>query len=507
MTSPHTATPMALQPLMKTLRPTLLAALVAPLLAGVADARETQTDGKIVIKAGRVVTQTGEVVENGVIVIENGRITAVGADVEGPWDAEVIDKPELTAFPGFVEAHTIRGMDRPNESVDVTPFLDIADSIDPVNFFFEDCLRRGITTINVQHGADCVIGAQGMVVKPHGMTVEEMLVRPRSGVKLSASPKQGKSQVTQIQALRQTFGDLRRELEEQVQDVKDGKAKDRREAMFQGRELEGEEAKGRAMRGNAWKVADLELLPRGEIDEKLRPLLALVEGRMNAFFYCAEPGQVRHALDIARENGFLARTVLVIEGECWKAADLIAEAGVPVVLDPPLVHVERDVLTGEEVETFVPGVLDAAGVRFALSSRNSSTEALWFQAAQCVAYGMDRQKALDAVTRVPAELLGLGKRVGSLEQGKDGNVLLLSGDPLSVQSWVEYVVLDGNLVYDRSKDVRVRQLLEGVQPEGTASAADVEAASGEVKFDHGGGDDPEGEPVEDEDESEKEEQR
>ncbi len=496
---------MALQLQMKTIRKALLAALVAPVLTGVAGAFDTQTDGKVVIKAGRVITQAGEVLENGVIVIEGGRITAVGTDVEGPWDAEVIDKPDLTAFPGFVDAHTSRGMDRPNESVDVTPFLDIADSIDPVNFFFEDCLRQGITTINVQHGRDCVIGAQGMVVKPHGMTVEEMLVRPRSGVKVSAAAKSGKSQATQLQTLRQTFDDLRRELEAAVQDKKDDAGKDRREAMFQGRELEGEEAKGRAMRGTAWTVPDLELVPRGEIDEKLRPLLQMVEGRLNAFFYCRQPAEVHHALDIARENGFLARTVLVIEGACWKAADVIAEAGVPVVLEAPVVHTARDPLTGDEIETFVPGVLDEAGVRFALASENSSSESLWFQAAQCVAYGMDRQKALDAVTRVPAELLGLGKRVGSLEAGKDGNVLLLSGDPLSVQSWVEYVVLDGNLVYDRSKDVRVRQLLEGVQPEGTASEAEVEAASGDVEVDDG--DDEESEQDEDEDPAEKEDER
>jgi hypothetical protein len=87
------------------------------------------------------------------------------------------------------------------------------------------------------------------------------------------------------------------------------------------------------------------------------------------------------------------------------------------------------------------------------------------------------------VTRVPADILRLGKRVGSLEAGKDGNVLLLSGDPLSVKTLVQYVVLEGNLVYDRSKDVRVKHLLEGVEQNNAAPAG------AQTPTDDGDGDD------------------
>ncbi len=85
--------------------------------------------GKIAIKAGRIITQAGPDIVNGVIVIEDGKIKSVGPDTKAPWDVEVIDHPELTAFPGFVEAHTTRGMDRPNENIDVAPFLDVRDSM------------------------------------------------------------------------------------------------------------------------------------------------------------------------------------------------------------------------------------------------------------------------------------------------------------------------------------------------------------------------------------------
>lgn len=432
-------------------------------------------NGKIAIKAGRVITMAGQDIVNGVITIEDGRITGVSADAKAAWDAEVLDHPELVAFPGWVEAHSNRGMDRPNENIPVAPFLDVRDSIDPISFYFEDSLRAGVLTINVQQGNACVIGGQGMVVKPFGLTIEQMLVKQGSGMKLVAGARPGRSRATQAQELRKAFLDLRQYLEKTVQDKKDGKDYARREALFQGKDLEKEEnKKGRALESTAtWKLPGLELLPRGEIDDQKEPLLRLVEGKLPAFFYCDSGSSVSLALDVARTNGFLANTVLVLEGDSWKAADAIAEAGVPVVLSPNLTWIERDPLTGKETETFVPKVFHDKKVRYALQSQNPSAQSLWFQAAQCVANGIERKEAMEAATRTPAEILRLGKRVGSLEAGKDGNVVLLSGDPLSITSTVQYVVLGGNLVYDRSKDVRMKHLINGVEPNNTSPGGAV----------------------------------
>lgn len=429
-----------------------------------------QTDGKLVIEAGRIITLAGEDIENGVIVIDNGRITAIGpaGEIEKPWDAPVIGGPAFTAFPGFIEAHTSSGMDRPNENFEVAPFLDIRDSIDPVSYYFEDCLRWGITTINVQQGAGCVIGARGMVVRPVGMTVEEMMVRPKYGLKISAIPKRGKSRATQMQSLRYAFDDLRHYLEGIVEKERDERGQARREALFQGRDVEGEKNKGRSMGGTAWKVDGLEIIPRGAIDEKHEPLLDLVEGRYMIFFHCGSPIDVPHAIEIARANGFLERTVLVLDEDCWKAADAIAEAGVPVILDGGLVDQRRDPLTGEERETFVPEVLEEKGITYAISSENWNDRSLWYQAALATGLGLSRDKALAAVTRTPAEILGLSDDVGTLEVGKFGNVCLFTGDPLSVTTWVDKVVIEGRPVYDRADDVRNRHLLEGVTPQGTA---------------------------------------
>ncbi len=440
------------------------AALVALGLFLTGAAPVARSGGNLVIEAGRIVTQANGEIQDGVIVIQDGRITAVGsADaVERPWDAPVVGGPEYVAFPGFVEAHTSRGMDRANESVDVAPFLDIRDSIDPVSYYFEDVLRNGITTLGIQQGDNCVVGGQGMIVRPVGMTVEEMAVRIHFGLKLCAAPKGGNSRATQAQALRGAFADLRRELERLVKEKRDGVDLARREALFQGRDLEAEEAQGRAMGGTVWKVEGLETVLRGEIDKKILPLLEIVEGRRDVFFYCGAPMDVQLALEIARENGFLHKTTLVLDDSCWKAADLVAEAGVPVVLDATLVHVERDPRTGKEIETFVPGVFAERGVRFALASSNASDRSLWYQAALATGLGLDRQDALDAVTVRPAEILGLGDRLGRLEVGFDGNVVLFSGDPLEVTSWVEHVIIDGVEVYDRAADPRNKHLYEGL---------------------------------------------
>ena len=469
-------------------RTAISALLALPLLAP-----SVEADGKLAVKAGRIITQAGDEIENGVIVIQGGRIAAIGAEgeVQIPWDAPVIDGSELVAFPGFVEAHSSRGMDRPNENVEVAPYLSIEDSIDPVNFYFQDSLRWGVTTINVQHGHNCAIGARGMVVKPIGMTVEEMMVVSRVGLKMSTL-KSGRSRATQTQLLRDTFGDLRLYLEDLVQQKKDGRDTARREALYQGRDLEGENAKGRPMGGSAWKVAELELVPRGEVDEQKEPLLHLVEGKLDAYFWCGAPMDVAAAIEIARDNGFLARTKLVVSNSCWKAADQIQAAGVPVILTGSLTHIERDAITGEETETFVPGVFQEKGIPYCLSSGNSTTQSLWYQAALAVGLGLERQQALAAATTAPAGILGLTDRVGSLEAGKDGNVVLFSGDPLSSSSLVQHVIIEGQHVYDRSKDVRVKHLQSGERPPGTqATGAEPppEHDHGEGEEEHGEGDD------------------
>lgn len=476
-------------------------ALLAALLLLAATPSASALDGTLVIEAGKIVTLTGEVIEGGKIVIVDGRITAIGADVAAPWDADHLDATDLIAYPGFVEAITSSGMDRPNENVDVAAFLDVRDSIDPVNVYFEDALRSGVTTLNIQQGSACVVGARGHVVKPIGRTVEEMSIRPRAGIVLSATPKRGKSRATQAQALRGAFDGLRRYLEGVVADTKAGKDYAKREAMYQGREPDEESSKGRKLECSGWDVEGLKLVPRWELDDKQAPLVSLVEGRIPAFIYCGGAMDVRVAIEVAEANGFLHKTTLVLSGDCDRAVDLIAERGIPVILTGALTRSEIDEETDELEDIFLPEIYAEAGVRFALRSNNATTQSLAYQAARCVAHGMSREDALRAISITPAEIIGVAKRVGSLAVGMDGNVVLYTGDPFSVDGVVQRVIIEGEEVYDRATDSRVRHLEQGEAPDNTEpndpeSSEDGESGDGES------GDGEEGDDEEGDDEKE-----
>ncbi|MCP5022852.1 MAG: amidohydrolase family protein [bacterium] len=430
----------------------------------------TEAGEKQAIKAGTIITMDGEPIVGGVILMDSGRITAVGpaSEIEIPWDAEVTDAPGMVAVPGFVEAHSTNGMDRTNETIDMGAFFDVKDSVNPVAFYFQDSLRFGITTINIQQGNQCVVAAQGAVVKPIGATVDQLMVRPQAGVKMSISPKRGKSRATQAAALRRAFGDLRAHLEQLVDENKRGDDRARREALAQGRDYEGEDGKGRPMTGKGWTLDGMENIPRVEIDEKLAPLLKVVEGRMTVYMYCASPAEVHTALSIARENGFLERMVFVLGSGCFKAADEIAAAKVSVILSARLIHTETDPISAEQTKTFEAQVFKDKGVEFALTSRNSGLESLWYQAALCVGQGMTRKEALSAITTAPAKILGLQDKVGTIKPGAYANVVLYTGDPLSVTSHVNQVFVDGKVAYDRSKDAHLRHLFDGEKPKGTA---------------------------------------
>jgi len=436
-----------------------LALLAAPLAAAVQD--------KVAVRAGRIIPVVGPEITGGVVLVEDGRIAAIGRSseegapaslpvLEVPWDATVVEAPDGVLFPGMIEAHTSRGLDRPNENVPVTPFVSVLDGMDPSSTYFEDALRDGITALLVIPGNDCVIGGRGRVVKPHGRTVEAMTILPEAGMKISVAPMRNFTRLSQLAELRKVFVDLAEERERLLE-----KKQDEKEAEREKKEKE-KEKEGAAAPKSSEEAEKVEVT-EDDFDVKKRPLLDLVAGGMPAFVWCEKAMDVARAIEIASENGFGARTTLVLGPECWKAADAIREAGLSAVLDADLEHVEENPLTGEERRTFVPAVFHEKGIRFALQTTNTNLgpRYLWYQAARCVAFGVPRDAALRAITLAPAEILGLGSRLGSIEVGKDATFLLLTGDPLEGTTWVDRVFLEGQVVYERATDKRLREMLEG----------------------------------------------
>ncbi len=387
-------------------------------------------DDVLAVKAGRIITVSGEEIVDGVILIRDGKIEAVGKGLEVPWDAKVLDVSKQVVAPGFVETHSSRGVDRPNENVPSVPFVSTFDSVNPLDPYFEDALRQGITTVFVSPGNGTMIGGQGCVLKPVGSITESMTLVKNHALKLSLDPRPGMSRMAHLAA-------LRRELDDVLQYLKEHEEKRREVPTAAG----GTPA------------------PAPEMEIKREVMAKFLQGKLAAFVYCPSAADVLRAIELSKKYKF--RMKLVLGRDTWKAADDIAREKLEVILPADMIFWETDEEKHEEVLRVMPAIFAKAGVKFAFQTETSSTGSgyLWYQAAAAVRHGLPRADAIRAATRTPAEILGLDARVGSIEKGKDANLVVLTGDPLDAQTWVDQVLVEGKTVYERSKDVKLKRVL------------------------------------------------
>ncbi|MDH4238339.1 MAG: amidohydrolase family protein [Phycisphaerae bacterium] len=393
-----------------------------------ASARAAPVRKKLAIKAGSIITISGADIKNGTILIEDGIVKAVGKNIEIPWDAFVIEAKDRVVMPGFVLAHTSSGLDRANENVPEVPFLSTFDSIDPVSFYFEDSLRDGVVAMLVLPGNSTLLGGTGTVVKPHGLTVEDMLIKPYTGLKISLQPTGNTSRMGHMQRFRRYISDLKDYLEEYEQRKADVKEEN--------------------------KPFD------EEIDIRKQPMVDLLNKKLTAFIYCDIAADVPKAIEI--HETYKLNTVLVLGPDCYKAVGLIAQKKLPVILPPQLVVWETNEETNEEEMKVIPMIFDKAGVRFAFQTETSQygSRYLWYQAATAVRYGMKREEALKSITLYPAQFIGVDDRLGSIQAGKEATFILLTSDPLDAQAWVDKVMIAGEIVYEKEKDQRLKKLIE-----------------------------------------------
>ena len=449
--------------------------LAAALLTGIAGAAP---QSKVALTGARIVPVVGDEIESGTILIEDGRITAVAAEVEVPYDAMEIDCSGKVIFPGMMNAHSTSGLDVQNENLPVAPFLDVFDAIDPSRLDFEDALRDGVTSMHVIQGNNCVIGGLSRLVHPIGMQVEEMTQARQLALKMSASPRSGYDRMRQMAVLRETFFELDDYLEQLAESKYEESLKKKDKKMDVGPAEAAE--RGR------------ELIEDDDYDDAHANLVRLMRGELAAWIYCGSAQDVVAAIAIATDRDFLDQCVFVLGGDAFKASRELRRADRPVVLDANLTWRERDEMTGEVTETFVPEVIRKTGVDFALlPSRDASMAERYlnYQAAVCVRNGMKRDDAIEAITINPARMLGVDDRYGSIEVGKVANLVVFSGDPLDFRSWVEMVMINGIKAYDRADDFRLTEILEletlpaqedeadeaGADADGETEAAETEA--------------------------------
>ena len=426
---------------------------------------------RMAVKGGRIITGSGPAIENGVILVRNGKIEAVGKDLPIPSEAKVVDATGRVIVPGFVEAHSSRGMDQSNESNPNVPFLSVIDAIDPSQEYFEDCRRNGVTTVAIVPGNNTMFGGQAAIIKTTGTIVDDMIVKRSAGIKISLKPVGDRNRMGHLAT-------IRKELDAARLAVNSEKKPDTKVAAAEGVTEIDTAATGDEpplqQRRNQQRGGGRQVNNEGSDAALVREALTkLIKGDALAFIYCDLAMDVPQAIKLAQE--YKLKAVLVLGQDCYKAARLIAAAKLPAVLEPTLVFWETDPRTGEDKQVILPKVYRDAGVpvTFQVSGMAAGnlfrspnlpptvgTNYLWYQAATAVKYGMPIAEALTAITQRPADTLGVGKLVGSIEVGKDADFAILTGDPLKLDTWVDKTVIGGKVVYERDQDRKLKNLLK-----------------------------------------------
>lgn len=433
----------------------LLGSLGMLLLAiGLASAQQP-----LAVRNATILTGTGQRIEGGTIVIRDGKISDIGSDIQIPVEARIIDAQGKYVMPGLVEAHTSDGLSQANETNDNVPYVTVIDGIDPADAYFRQARRNGVTTVRISPGNSTMIGGQAAVIKTGGTFIDDMVVDAFGGVKISLRPVNG-SRMAHLAKLRKTLEDARRKLNKKADADDSSKAPEGKKDEESGEDTEkAAQEEEEAEKPEAAPVKSPEA--QSELDKAMQ---ALLTGKHQAILYCEKAMDVAQALRLVEE--FKLRATLVLGRDCYKAVDAVAASKLPVILDADLVFWESDPRTEEETKVVLPEIFLAAGVPFVFEknppgSATIGSNYLWYQAATAVKYGMSMDDAITALTRRPAEFLGVDSFVGTLEKGKDGDLVILSGEPLKIGSWVEQTIINGDVVYRRDEDDQLKRLLTG----------------------------------------------
>ncbi len=381
----------------------------------------------IAVVGGYVLPVVGDPIENGTVLITDGTITAVGTDLELPAGVEVVDAAGSWVLPGFVESHAHVGVHEEgngwagsdtNELTDpVGARFRALDAINPADQGFSDALAGGITTAVIKPGSGNPIGGQTVAVKTWGRIVDEMLLAQPCSMKsaLGENPKR-------------VYGDKK-----QLPSTRLGVAAVIRDALLRTQDYIARRDHAAAENKPFSRELDLEALAQ------------VLEDGLPWCQHSHRADDIATAIRLADEFGY--RLVVNHGTEGHLIADVLAEREIPVIIGP--LFTSRSKVEVNQRHLRNPGLLAAAGVKIALTTDHPVVPINFFvyQAILSVKEGLDRDTALRAMTINPAEILGLDARVGSLEVGKDGDVVIWDGDPLEIMSRARTVIMEGRVVY------------------------------------------------------------
>jgi imidazolonepropionase-like amidohydrolase len=382
----------------------------------------------------------GDPVDGGTVLVTDGKITAVGSDVQVPDDAQVVDATGSWVVPGFVEAHAHMGVHEEAEGwagQDTNEMTDpngarmrALDAINPADEGFRDALSGGVTTAVVKPGSGNPIGGQTVALKMWGRIVDEMLLKQPASVKsaLGENPKR-------------VYGDQKK-----LPSTRQGVAAVIRDALTKAQDY-------RARRDRAAEKGE-----PFERDNTCEVLVRVLDGELPWSQHSHRADDIATAMRLQEEFGY--RLILNHGTEAHLLADVIAERNIPVVIGPLFTTRSKVELRNRHLRN--PGLLAKAGVRIAITTDHPVVPInfLVHQATLAVKEGLDRDEALRALTINPATIMGLDDRVGSLTPGKDGDVVIWSGDPLDVMSRAQRVFVNGREVYTWDESVNAGTVVD-----------------------------------------------
>ena len=375
----------------------------------------------------KINTMENRFIENGYVEIIGSKIANVSeGSLKNPTDKD-IDGKGKTLYPGFIDAHTHLGIigdgvgfesDDCNEETDpVTPHLRTIDAINPFDRCFEEAYSAGITTVLTCPGSANAICGQISAIKTFGRRIDDMLIKPVAiKFALGENPKT-------------VYHDR-----EETPNTRMATTALIREALFKAKRYM-EEIK---------KSQEDEDVEAPDYDAKCEALMPLLERKISAHFHCHRVDDICTAIRISKEFGLDCVIVHATEG--YKIADIIAEEKVKVISGP--IICDRCKPEMRELNVQNPAVMSKAGNDIALCTDHPviPVQYLFMTGAVAVKNGMQRQKALEAITITPAKIAHIDDRVGSIKKGKDADLVLFDGDPLDIMSSPKFVMIGGKIV-------------------------------------------------------------
>ncbi len=387
----------------------------------------------VAIKAGTIYPVTSPPIQDGIVLIRNGKIVAVGKDLNIPEGAEVIDATDKIVIPGLIDALTRLADKERDDEESVSPDIRAKDAFD-----FYDKYRRmlagGVTTVYISPGQKRLISGLGAVVKLAGNSIPQRTVKDQAALCITLGELPKNPPAIFKPPIPPGPDNPILPVEKQLPTTRMAELAVLRKVFTKAQWYRNQRST--------------------KTDSKMEALLPVLDGKLPIRINCHTAQDIRSAISFAKAFNLK----LIIEGatEAYKVIDEIKQSKSAVILSGLLQPGQRvakdytrDIALGR-VNPESPGILAKAGIKFAIYAPTDETiPDLQFIAGYTISQGLLPEEALRAITIAPAEILGIAERVGSIEKGKDADLVILTGEPFNIRSIVDKTLIDGRIVYAR----------------------------------------------------------